>query len=38
MRPPTHIQQETAGLDTVSEDTPNPQETGGTREWEGLVG
>jgi hypothetical protein len=26
------------GLDSVREDAPNPQETGGPREWRGLVG
>jgi len=40
MRPQTHIQQRTAGLglDSVREDAPNPQETGGPRKWRGLVG
>ena len=31
MRPTTHIQQDTVGLDTVSEDTHNAQEKGGTQ-------
>ena len=38
MRPTTHIQQDTVGLDTVSEDTHKAQEKGGPREWESFVG
>jgi hypothetical protein len=37
MRPPTHIQQKTAGFG-LREGAPNPQETGGLREWGGVVG
>jgi hypothetical protein len=36
MRPPTHIQQRTAR--SLREDAPNPQETGGPREFRDLVG
>jgi hypothetical protein len=36
---PQHIYgRELLGLDSVREDAPNPQETGGLREWGGLVG
>ena len=38
MRPPTHIQKRTAGMSSVREDIPNPQETGGPREFRGVVG
>jgi hypothetical protein len=37
MKPSTHIQQRTAGLSSVREDMPNPQETGGSREFSGLL-
>jgi hypothetical protein len=37
MRPPTHTQQRTAVLGSLGEDAPNPQETGGPREFRGLV-
>jgi hypothetical protein len=36
MRPPTQVQQRTAG--SIREDTPNSQETGGPMEFRGLVG
>jgi hypothetical protein len=36
MRPPTHIQ--LPGLGSVREDILDPQETGGPREFRGLVG
>jgi hypothetical protein len=36
--PSTHILQRSAGLDLVREEAPNPQETWGHREWEGLQG
>jgi hypothetical protein len=34
MRPPTH----TAKVYSVREDSTNPKETGGTKEWGGLLG
>jgi hypothetical protein len=38
MRPPTHIQQRIAGLDSVREDAPSPQETEDSREFRVQVG
>ena len=39
MRPPQHIYSKgMLGLGPVREDAPNSQETGGPREWRGLVG
>jgi hypothetical protein len=35
MKHPTHIQQRMQGLGSVREDAPNPQETGGSREFRG---
>ena len=38
MRSPTYIQQRTAGSGSIRDDAPNPQETGGPREFRGHVG
>jgi hypothetical protein len=38
MRPPTHIEQRTAGSGSVRDDVPNPEETGGPREFRDQVG
>ena len=37
MRPPTLYSRGLPGLGSVREDAPNPQETGGPREFRGLV-
>jgi hypothetical protein len=36
MRPPTHMQQ--MDMCSIRDDAPNPQETGGPREFRGQVG
>jgi hypothetical protein len=38
VRPPTHIQWGLAGLCSFRDDVPNPQETGGPREFRGQLG
>jgi hypothetical protein len=38
MRPPIHIQWRTAGSVSLRDNAPNPQETGGPREFRGQVG
>jgi hypothetical protein len=38
MRPPKHISRGLLGLCSFRDDAPNPQETGGLREFRGQVG
>jgi hypothetical protein len=38
MRPPTHIHRRLLGLCSFRDDAPNPQETGGPKEYRGQMG